>query len=322
MQRNAIMNGFGRFGLHFLAYYLDRATVANFQLLQINDENLKIEDMIEIINSDYYVKITDKWLIDVQGSSLVFRSNQIAHEIAFSNLSLGKFAENFDGILLECSGKYTNTETFPELPYVNRIFISATSLSADKTILVGFNENSFEHFDRFISYGSCTVNAYVPLAHSLNQEFGILNSDVNVIHNIPEYLLLRSPDIFERRSCTLSIMGPKLLDFLNGDNFNVNYTIIPFSGVSRIDLRFQLRESFEINDVVKVIEEISNKSGVNLYRFLTNDNGPQESLLTSYSIDLILSQSRKVGQTVYLSGYFDTENSVNRYYDLVSTIGM
>lgn len=322
MQRNAIMNGFGRFGLHFLAYYLDRAADANFQLLQINDENLKIENMIEIIYSDHYVKINDKWNIEVHENLLVFKNRNNTHKIAFSNLSLAKFAENHDGILLECSGKYTNTEVFPELPHIDRIFISATSLNADATILVGFNEDSFEHRHRFISYGSCTVNAYVPLAYSLNQEFGVLNSDVNVIHNISEYLLLSSPDIFERRSCTLSIMGPKLLNFLSGDNFNVNYTIIPFSGVSRIDLRFEFRELFEINDVVKVIEKISNKIGVNLYQFLPNDNGPQESLLTSYSTDFILSQSRKVGQAVYLSGYFDTENSVNRYYDLVSTIGV
>jgi glyceraldehyde 3-phosphate dehydrogenase len=321
MQGNAIMNGFGRFGLHFLAYYLERAKDSRFSLLRINDESLSLENMLEMIKNDHYVKITDTWNVEVEGPLITFKNEFETHQIEFQNLSLYEFAASHHGILLECSGKYTNTENFPDLFLLERTFISATSLNADSTILVGFNEDSFSENQKFISYGSCTVNAYVPLAYSLNREFGILNSDVNVIHNIPEYLLQRSPDIFERRSCTLSIMGPRLLNFLSDDNFNVNYTIVPISGVSRIDLRFELERSFELNDIVKTVEKISNKTGLKLYRFLEVDTGPDDSLLSIHSTEFLLSQSRKVGQTLYLSGYFDTENSVNRYYDLINTIG-
>jgi hypothetical protein len=117
-------------------------------------------------------------------------------------------------------------------------------------------------------------------------------------------------------------MGPKLLDFLNDENFNVNYTIVPISGVSRIDFRFELEKSFELNEVVETIEKVSNKAGLKLYHFHEAYNGPHDSLLSVYSTEFLLNQSRKVGQTLYLSGYFDTENSVNRYYDLINTIGM
>jgi glyceraldehyde 3-phosphate dehydrogenase len=321
MQSNAIMNGFGRFGLHFLAYYLDRANESNFRLLRINDESLSFENMLDIIKNDHYVRITNTWDIEVKGSIVTFKNDSETHQIKFQNLSLADFAVNHRGILLECSGKYTNTEVFPDLFQLERVFISATSFNADSTILVGFNEESFHESQKFISYGSCTVNAYVPLANSLDREFSILNSDVNVIHNIPEYLLQRSPDIFERRSCTLSIMGPRLLNFLSDDNFNVNYTIVPITGVSRIDLRFELQKSFQLNDIVKTVEKISNKTGHNLYRFLEVDTGPNDSLLSVHSAEFLLSQSRKVGQTLYISGYFDTENSVNRYYDLINSIG-
>lgn len=315
------MNGFGRFGLHFLAYYLERAKESNFSLLRINDETLSLENMLDIIKNDDYVKITDTWHLEVEESIITFKNDFETHQIEFQNLTLAHFVANHQGILLECSGKYTNTAVFPDLSLLERIFISATSFNADSTILVGFNEESFHESQKFISYGSCTVNAYVPLAYSLDREFGVRNSDVNIIHNIPEYLLQRSPDIFERRNCTLSIMGPRLLNFLSDDNFNVNYTIVPITGVSRIDLRFELQKSFELNDIVKTIEKISNKNGLNLYRFLEVDNGPNNSLLSVHSAEFILSQSRKVGQTLYISGYFDTENSVNRYYDLINTIG-
>jgi glyceraldehyde 3-phosphate dehydrogenase len=322
MQRKAIMNGFGRFGLHFLAYYLERAKESNFSLLRINDEFLSVGNMLDMIKNDHYVKITDIWQLEVDGPIFTFKNEFETHQIEFLNLSLTDFAANHEGALLECSGKYTNTQIFPDLPLLERIFISATSLSADETILVGFNEDSFHENQKFISYGSCTVNAYVPLASCLNKEFGVSSSDVNVIHNIPEYLLQRSPDIFERRSCTLSVMGPRLLNFLTDDNFNVNYTIVPISGVSRIDLRFELERPFELNEIVKTIEKISNKTGLQLYRFHEADNGSDDSLLSVHSTEFILSQSRKVGQSLYLSGYFDTENSANRYYDLINTIGV
>jgi glyceraldehyde 3-phosphate dehydrogenase len=322
MQDHAIMNGFGRFGLHFLAYYLERAKESNFSLLKVNDEHLRFEQMLDMIKSDHYVKITDNWDLEIDGSIIIFKNEFDIHRVEFQNQSLADFAANHEGILLECSGRFTNTEIFPDMSRLKRIFISATSLNADSTILVGFNEDAFNEKQKFVSYGSCTVNSFVPLASALNREFRVLNSDVNVIHNIPEYLLQRSPDIFERRSCTLSIMGPKLLDFLNDENFNVNYTIVPISGVSRIDFRFELEKSFELNEVVETIEKVSNKAGLKLYHFHEADNGPHDSLLSVYSTEFLLNQSRKVGQTLYLSGYFDTENSVNRYYDLINTIGM
>jgi glyceraldehyde 3-phosphate dehydrogenase len=320
MRCGAIMNGFGRFGLHFLAYYLDRAKESNFTLLRINDEHLSFEDMLESIRNDHYVKIASSWEIEAERNVLFFRNKFESHKIEFENLSLADFAANHEGILLECSGKYANTDLLPELSLLERIYISATSLNADSTILVGFNEDSYNVNQRILSYGSCTVNSYVPLASALNNEFGVINSDVNVIHNIPEYLLRRSPGIFERRTCTLSFMGPRLLKFLSDDNFNVNYTVVPITGVSRIDLRFELEKQFEINEIVKAIENLTNQDGLKLYRFLDSDNGPNDSLLSVHSTEFLLSQSRKVGQSLYLSGYFDTENSVNRYYDLIQTI--
>ena len=112
MQRNAIMNGFGRFGLHFLAYYLERAKESNFRLLRINDENLTLEKMLEIIKNDHYVKITDAWHLEVEGTIIIFKNEFETHHIEFQNISLADFAASHQGILLECSGKYTNTEIF------------------------------------------------------------------------------------------------------------------------------------------------------------------------------------------------------------------
>ena len=50
------------------------------------------------------------------------------------------------------------------------------------------------------------------------------------------------------------------------------------------------------------------------------DNGPEVFNCTSYSSVFIKDGIKKIGKNIYLQAYFDNENSVNRYYDLVSYI--
>ena len=52
------------------------------------------------------------------------------------------------------------------------------------------------------------------LQNELGNKYEVLNSDVNIIHNIQAYKLNNFDDI-KRHPCTLEKSGPKLLDFLN-----------------------------------------------------------------------------------------------------------
>ena len=320
MKTQAILNGFGRFGLHLLNYYLDRYQDCSFKLNSINDEILSVNQMISIIQKDRYVRILENWDMSFDSNSIVFQRESNSIELEIWNLPLERYISNKSGILLECSGKYTNVLYLPETEHLQRVYISATSLSADKTLIVGLNETDYLSSDKFISYGSCTVNAYIPAANTLHNLFKVLESDVNVIHNVPEYKLNEIPNIFERRDCTLSFMGPKILNFITPENFNVNYTLLPITGVSRMDFRFKLEKPFDMNSVMNCIEGIKSKLGENLYKIHETDPGQHASLLSSFSAEFVLEQCRKVGQNLYLSAYFDTENSVNRYYDLIETI--
>ena len=53
--KTAGINGFGRFGLHLLKYYLDRKNKSSFEIKYINDDNLKIDKVLDIIKNDTYV---------------------------------------------------------------------------------------------------------------------------------------------------------------------------------------------------------------------------------------------------------------------------
>ena len=313
---SAILNGFGRFGLHLLRYYLERLDKSNFKITHINDEKLQVEEMFKIIVNDKFVRIFDDFKINIKSNKISFSRGGLFSEIIFSNLPLDEFLNIPTEILLECSGMYTSIDRIPQ-NNLKRIYISATSTSADVTSIMGYNHMAINSSYKFISYGSCTVNAYVPMASVLDHEFKVLESDVSVIHNVPQYQLNKRPDIFERRSCTLSYMAPNLLSFLNKNNFHVNYTVVPITGCSRIDFRFKLKSDFQLANAISAIESITNHKYEQRYVFLDEDKGPSNSLLSKLSAELILSQSFKIGNNLYLSGYFDTENSVNRYYDLI-----
>lgn len=323
MRSLAILNGFGRFGLHLFAYWLSRYEDSNFDICAVNDEVLSVDQMFNALISDRYVRISETWEISREDNQFIFRQGTKDVVINFSQLQLRDFVKEGNAILFECSGRYTSVDKFPNLQGIEKVYISATSLTADQTLIVGYNENTMRKESKFLSYGSCTVNAFVPLAAKIHERFRVAESDVAVIHNTPEYQLRMNPEIFERRACTLAFMGPKLLPFLNADNFNVNYTVVPITGTSRMDLRFQLQEKCSMIDFISVIEDIRGGwSSNNLYKCHDSDMGASASLLSPYSLEIILDQSRIAGRNLYLSGYFDTENSVNRYFDLVAyTIG-
>jgi glyceraldehyde 3-phosphate dehydrogenase len=318
------INGFGRFGLHLLKYWLDRSDECPFQILSINDSHLLKEKILGIINSDYSV-VLNSYKFQLSGSVLQITSpDGNNHEINITNENDDKipWIGEYD-LFLECSGVNTirkNCEKFLS-GNTKLVAISATSWDSDKTLVYGFNQKDLDlKKDKIISYGSCTVNAFVPLANFINNQFGVVNSDVNVIHNIQRY---RMDDNYtlNRKFCTLEKSAVDLLPFVNENNFKVNYTVIPYEYVSMIDFRFELNEEVSQKKFIDKLT-ISSQDGVlsDLYDLENFDNGPEVFNCTSYSSVIIKDGIKKIGKNIYLQAYFDNENSVNRYYDLVSYI--
>ena len=200
------------------------------------------------------------------------------------------------------------------------VIISASSWDADETLIYGFNHRRFSRGDKIVSYGSCTVNAYVPLADFLHRKFGVIDSDVHVIHNIAAHLL-RDNLMLNRKSCTLEASAVKLLPFLNSDRFLVKYTVVPYTGVSMFDFRFRLKSEVAGDVVVRELQEsFSGGELKDLFEFDEFDAGPQKYNCTPYSAVFIKKAVKAVGENVYFQSYCDTENSANRYFDLADYI--
>jgi glyceraldehyde 3-phosphate dehydrogenase len=319
MSIRAGINGFGRFGLHLLKYWLDRNNESNFSIHYINDSGLSLETAYDHIIHDKAV-VFNKYKVKIEGSYLVFfEPNGGIHKIEYTNLPqeeipwLGQ-----PTYIFECSGK--NTEKADCDIYLQgeskRVIISATSWDPEKTLVYGFNHHEYEKNQSIISYGSCTVNAYVPIASYLQQTYGIVDSDVNVIHNIQEYRLSENNTLI-RKFCTLEKSGPNLLGFLDEHNFKVNYTVVPYTGVSILDFRFRLNDEVTVEKVTENLENAFAQGDLkHLYAFDEVDIGPEIHNCTTYSAVFNKENVKVVNNNLYLFGYFDNENSVNRYFDL------
>ena len=106
IKKNCGVNGFGRFGLHLLNYYLESIKKSNFDLKYINDDLLTIEKAYEIIMSDSFVKIYEKFDVKIKDGYFVFNdtckilyTNNHANEIPWLGLP---------DLFLECSGQFTD----------------------------------------------------------------------------------------------------------------------------------------------------------------------------------------------------------------------
>ena len=229
-------------------------------------------------------------------------------------------------MVFECSGKHAE---FPDevqdylVGDTKQVVISATSWDADKTLIFGFNHQDYNpETDKVVSYGSCTVNAYVPLAKWVNDKYGINNSDVHVVHNRPGYTLddPKNHTLF-RKACTLERSGPNLLGFLDQKDFLVDYTVGPFTNVSGITMRFDVKNPVAREEFIRDLHQGFNGELKGLYCLDDVDVGDSNRYnCTPFSTVFTENGIQVRGNNLFLQGYFDNENSVNRFYDLVNYI--
>lgn len=320
MKISAGVNGFGRFGQHLLRYWMLNNRTSNFEIDYINDPNLTLQESFEVLLKDKYLGEFFKNRICLDMSGFVVKlDKEVIHRIFYTNSKsasikwLGKPA-----ILFECSGKYTNANKCKKLLIGNtkRILISATSHNADKLLVYGYNHKEFGDDDKIVSYGSCTINAFVILANFINDCYGVLDCSVNVIHNVPEHAL-KGERTLTRKACSLQLIGPQLLKFISGNNFMVNYTLVPHSGVSIIDFDFRLRSRVNIREIISTLDrEIKHGVLKRFYSIDDVDHGSEAYKFSPSSAVIIKENLKLVGDRLFVNAYFDNENSVNRFYDL------
>ena len=74
MKKITGINGFGRFGLHLIKYWLDRSSEAKFRIDFINDDFLTIDDACNMITRDMAV-VFNKYKVKKIGSIIPLYSS-------------------------------------------------------------------------------------------------------------------------------------------------------------------------------------------------------------------------------------------------------
>ena len=177
--------------------------------------------------------------------------------------------------VFECTGKFNSKDKLQ--PHLNngakKVIVSAPCKNADKTIVFGVNESSLKKEDKIISAASCTTNCLAPVAHVLNESFGIEKGFMTTIHAFTsdQRILDNShKDARRARSASQSIVPtstgaskaigeiiPSLAGKLEGIAMRV-----PTPNVSLVELVFCAKEDLSIEKINSALENFSKKNKI------------------------------------------------------------
>ncbi len=181
-------------------------------------------------------------------------------------------------IVLECTGIFTDKEK-AKVHLENgasRVLVSAPSKGADKTIVLGVNDELLTKDDLVVSNGSCTTNCLAPVAKVLNDNFGITTGFMTTVHSYtgdqPTLDTLHK-DLYRARAAALSMIPtstgaakalglvlPELDGKLDGASIRV-----PTPNVSCIDLAIVVEKSVTseaVNAAMKAASETGRLKGI------------------------------------------------------------
>lgn len=311
----AVLHGAGRFAQHLLDAWLRHAP--HLTLGYWCDEVLDVHGVCHLLQTHDRLDFAAAQPAVEDGSIALTRIDGQRHHLPFFHGPATQLPwRGKADVWLECSGRYPTAEQCRAFLHgkTQRVLVSATCWDADQTLVMGYNAADWRSDAQVLSYGSCTVNAFVPLAHWVHRRYGVEEAEVQVIHNQPAHRMEAHP---RRQACTLERMGPQLLPWLDAGRFAVNYTLIPYTGASLLELRFRLQSPPSLPDFLQTLG-LACASGPlrGLYALCAQDPGITAVLGTGHNAVLHPAGVRLQGDTLRLSGYFDNENSAVRYWEL------
>lgn len=316
----AALHGLGRFGQHLLHAWLQAP--AGVVLGYAADEVLTGEAVCRLLREHDRLDFSATDPGFESGCLCLTRADGERVRLAFHHGPILEAPWLWQPDLwLECSGRYAAASACRRFAQgcTQQVLVAATSWDADQTLVMGYNHRAWQAISQVISYGSCTVNAFVPLAHWLHQTYGVAEARVNVVHNLPAYKIGGSPGP-AWHECTLEAMAPQLLPWLQPEQMWVSYALIPYAGSSLIEMQWRLRA---VPTAQQVRERLSLACAHELqgrYQLFEYDPGVAEVLGNPHNAVFHGAGVQVKGDVLRLQGYFDNENSAVRYLELVEWV--
>tara|TARA_B100000242_G_C43028476_1_gene479021 strand:- start:528 stop:1529 length:1002 start_codon:yes stop_codon:yes gene_type:complete len=265
------INGMGRIGRMIVRSILEK-----------NDSNLEIKHINNRTNPEIcstllkYDSIHGKFNSDINFDEkhIIINKHKITYsqETDLNKINWKKYNVDY---VFECTGKFNSKNKL--LPHLkngaNKVIVSAPCKDADKTIVYGVNETKLKKNDKIISTASCTTNCLAPVAHVLNQNFGIEKAFMTTIHAFTsdQRILDNShKDPRRARSASQSIVPTstgaskaigEIIPSLKGKLEGVAMRV-PTPNVSLIELVFCTKKDLSIKKINSAFENFSKENKI------------------------------------------------------------
>jgi len=309
------INGMGRIGRMIVRSILEK-----------NDSNLEIKHINNRTNPEIcstllkYDTIHGKFNADVNFDEkhIIINKHKITYsqETDLNKINWKKYNVDY---VFECTGKFNSKNKL--LPHLkngaNKVIVSAPCKDADKTIVYGVNETKLKKNDKIISAASCTTNCLAPVAHVLNQNFGIEKAFMTTIHAFTsdQRILDNShKDPRRARSASQSIVPTstgaskaigEIIPSLKGKLEGVAMRV-PTPNVSLVELVFCTKKDLSIKKINSAFENFSKENKIlNVTReklvSIDFNHNPASSIIDSSLTNVVGNNMGKI------SAWYDNE---------------
>ena len=260
------INGMGRIGRLLLRACVEKG----IKIAAVNTSS----DIHSLIHLLKYDSNHGKFKADVQikENSIIINNNDNSHQeikvINQRNIEKLNWEELNVNTVFECSGRLLSKELASAhiKAGAKKVIISAPCDDADKTIIMGVNEQELNPIHKIISIGSCTTNALGPLVKIFNDGLGIEQGYVTTIHayTFDQNLLDNfHNDLRRARSASMSMIPTKsgvskalkLIIPEIGEKISGSAIRVPTANVSLIDFSFTSKVKTTINQVNSLLKQ-------------------------------------------------------------------
>jgi glyceraldehyde 3-phosphate dehydrogenase len=260
------INGFGRIGRCVFRQMMGNS---NMEIVAINDLTdtktlahlLKYDSVHGRFNGE--VSATEDSIV-VNGKTIKIYAERDPEALPWKDLSVD--------VVLEATGIFRTHEKASKhiKAGAKKVVISAPSSDPDNTIVMGVNENTYDHEKHhIISNASCTTNCLAPVAKVIDEKFGIESGLMTTIHsytNDQRILDLPHSDLRRARAACVNMIPtttgaaqavalvlPQLKGKLTGMAMRV-----PTPNVSVVDVCFNTKKATTAEEVNAALKEAAN----------------------------------------------------------------
>ena len=174
------INGFGRIGRMVLRSIIENNR-KDVDVVAINNRAKSEVSNFLLKHDTVHGKFEAKLNHSDQSLSINGKKIAMMHETEISKIDWKKHKVD---IVLECTGKFNTKEKSAQhiKSGVEKVLVSAPCKGAINVVF-GVNHNVLKKSDQVISAASCTTNCLAPVAHVINEEFGIEQGFMTTIHS-------------------------------------------------------------------------------------------------------------------------------------------